>query len=82
MKGEQIMNKSELVEAMAKKTAGTKKATEESLNALTEVITEELAKGEKIQLVGFGSKTNLPNNKNKVKMYFLFKFRYFFKIKI
>ena len=49
------MNKSELVEAMAKKTTETKKATEESLNALTEVITEELAKGEKIQLVGFGT---------------------------
>lgn len=49
------MNKSELVEALAKKTNATKKVSEESLNALIEVITEELAKGEKIQLVGFGT---------------------------
>ena len=49
------MNKIELIEAMAKKIAGTKKATEESLNAFIEVITEELAKGEKVQLIGFGS---------------------------
>ena len=49
------MNKAELVEALAKKTNATKKVTEESLNSLIEVITEELAKGEKIQLVGFGT---------------------------
>lgn len=49
------MNKTELVEEMAKKTAGTKKATEEALNALIETITEALAKDEKIQLVGFGT---------------------------
>ncbi len=49
------MNKAELVEAMAKKTEQTKKVTEESLNALIEVITETLAKEDKIQLVGFGS---------------------------
>ena len=49
------MNKTELVEAMAKKTAGTKKATEESLNAFIEVVNETLANGDKIQLVGFGT---------------------------
>lgn len=49
------MNKAELIEEIAKKTSGTKKATEESLNALIEVITEELTKGEKIQLIGFGN---------------------------
>lgn len=49
------MNKAELVEAMAKKTSETKKVTEESLNALVEVITEALASGDKVQLVGFGS---------------------------
>ena len=49
------MNKTELVQAMATKTAQTKKVTEESLNALVEVITETLAKGDKVQLVGFGS---------------------------
>lgn len=49
------MNKAELVEAMAKKTAQTKKVTEESLNALIDVVTETLTKGDKIQLVGFGT---------------------------
>ena len=49
------MNKSELVDAMSAKTGCTKKASEESLNALLEVIKETLVKGDKIQLVGFGS---------------------------
>ena len=49
------MNKAELVDAMAKKTGETKKATEESLNAFIDVITETLKKNEKIQLVGFGT---------------------------
>ena len=49
------MNKSELVAAIAEKTEDTKKAAEESLNALVEVITEELKKGGKVQLVGFGT---------------------------
>ncbi len=49
------MNKAELVEAMAKKTAQTKKVAEESLNVLIDVITETLANGDKIQLVGFGT---------------------------
>lgn len=49
------MNKAELVEAMATKTGETKKSAEASLNAFVEVVTEALKKGEKIQLVGFGS---------------------------
>ncbi len=49
------MNKTELVEAMAKKTEATKKSTEEALNALIEAITEALASGDKVQLVGFGT---------------------------
>ena len=49
------MNKAELVEAMATKTGETKKATEASLNAFIEVVTEALKKGDKVQLVGFGS---------------------------
>ena len=49
------MNKGELVTALAEKTGTSKKSAEESLNAFIEVITEELKKGEKIQLVGFGS---------------------------
>ncbi len=49
------MNKSELVAAIAEKTEGTKKAAEASLNALVDVITGELKKGGKVQLVGFGT---------------------------
>ncbi len=49
------MNKSELINALAEKTEFTKKDAEKSLNAFIEVINENLAKGEKIQLVGFGT---------------------------
>ena len=49
------MNKSELIAAMADKTGETKKNAEASLNALIDVITEALVKGDKVQLVGFGS---------------------------
>ncbi len=49
------MNKSDLIAAMAAKTGETKKNAEAAVNAFTEVITEALVKGEKVQLVGFGS---------------------------
>mgnify|MGYP001622999124 FL=1 len=49
------MNKAELIAAMAAKTGETKKAAEGAVNAFIEIITEELKKGEKVQLVGFGS---------------------------
>ena len=49
------MNKSDLIAAMAAKTNETKKDAEATLNAFIEVVTESLAKGEKVQLVGFGS---------------------------
>ena len=49
------MNKSELIAAIASKTGETKKGVEASINALTDVIAETLAKGDKVQLVGFGS---------------------------
>ena len=49
------MNKSDLIAAIAAKTGETKKGAEASVNAFVEVITESLAKGEKVQLVGFGS---------------------------
>jgi DNA-binding protein HU-beta len=49
------MNRVELINAMADK-AGIKKAdAEKALKAFTEVVAEELKKGEKIQLVGFGT---------------------------
>ena len=49
------MNKSDLVAAMAAKTGDTKKCAEEALNAFVNVVTEALVKGDKVQLVGFGS---------------------------
>ncbi len=52
------MNKSELVEAMVKKTGMSKKDTEAGLNAFCEVVKKELSnkKGDKkVQLVGFGT---------------------------
>ena len=49
------MNKAELVSAIAAKTGDTKKGAEASVNAFVEVITDALAKGDKVQLVGFGS---------------------------
>lgn len=49
------MNKSELIAAMAVKTGETKKSAEANLNAFIETVSEALVKGEKVQLVGFGS---------------------------
>ncbi|MCR5545422.1 MAG: HU family DNA-binding protein [Lachnospiraceae bacterium] len=49
------MNKTELVAAMAAKADLSKKDAEAALKAFTDVVAEELKKGEKIQLVGFGT---------------------------
>ena len=49
------MNKAELVAAIASKKGDTKKGAEASVNAFVDVITDALAKGDKVQLVGFGS---------------------------
>ena len=49
------MNKMELVAAIAEKTGATKKSADESLKAFIDVVTEALVKGDKVQLVGFGS---------------------------
>jgi DNA-binding protein HU-beta len=49
------MNKSELVAAIADKGGLSKKDAESALKAFTDVITDELVKGEKVQLVGFGT---------------------------
>ena len=49
------MNKAELVAAIAEKTELSKKDSEKALKAFIDVVTEELVKGEKIQLVGFGT---------------------------
>ncbi|MDE6568535.1 MAG: HU family DNA-binding protein [Lachnospiraceae bacterium] len=49
------MNKTDLVAAIAEKTDLSKKDSEKALKAFIETVTDELAKGEKIQLVGFGT---------------------------
>ena len=49
------MNKTELVAAMAAKADLSKKDAEAALKAFTDVVAEQLKKGEKIQLVGFGT---------------------------
>ena len=49
------MNKTELVAAMADKAGISKKDAEKALGAFVEVVGESLKKGEKIQLVGFGT---------------------------
>ena len=49
------MNKAELVAAVAAKTGDTKKAAEASVDAIVAAIKEALKKGDKVQLVGFGS---------------------------
>ena len=49
------MNRVELVAAMADKAGLAKKDAEKALKAFTDVVAEELKKGEKIQLVGFGT---------------------------
>lgn len=49
------MNKTELVAAVAEQTNLSKKDAEAALKAFIDVVSEELKKGEKVQLVGFGT---------------------------
>jgi DNA-binding protein HU-beta len=50
-----LMNKTELIAAMADKSGVTKKDSEASLKAFVEVVTKALKKGDKVQIVGFGT---------------------------
>ena len=49
------MNKTELVAAVAEKAEISKKDAEKAVKAFTDVVSEELVNGGKIQLVGFGT---------------------------
>jgi DNA-binding protein HU-beta len=49
------MNKTELISSVAEKSGLTKKDAEKAVNALFASVEEALAKGEKVQLVGFGT---------------------------
>ena len=50
-----MANKQDLIAEVAAKTGFTKKDSEKAVNAFGEVVTEFLAKGEKVQLIGFGT---------------------------
>ena len=49
------MNKTELIAAMAEKSDLTKKDAEKALSAFLESVEDALKKGDKVQLVGFGT---------------------------
>ena len=49
------MNKTELIAAIAEQAEISKKDAEKAVKAFIEVVTDELKKGEKVQLVGFGT---------------------------
>ena len=49
------MNKTELIAAVAEKAEISKKDAEKALKTFTDTVAEELKKGEKVQLVGFGT---------------------------
>lgn len=49
------MNKTELVAAVAENADITRKDAEKAVRAFVDVVTEELKKGEKVQVVGFGT---------------------------
>ena len=49
------MNKSELIEAIAKEANLSKKDAETAVNTYADVVTKTLKKGDKITLVGFGT---------------------------
>ena len=49
------MNKTELIAAVAEKAELSKKDADKAIKAFTDVVSEELVNGGKIQLVGFGT---------------------------
>jgi DNA-binding protein HU-beta len=51
------MNKQELIDAVAASTGASKAATGEAIEAVIDAITQAVASGDGVQLVGFGSFT-------------------------
>ncbi len=49
------MNKTELVAAVAEKAALSKKDAEKAVKAVLDTVEESLKKGDKVQLIGFGT---------------------------
>jgi len=71
------MTKAELITMVAEKSGTTKKQADIALSAVIDSITETLANGEKVQLVGFGTfevreraarEGVNPQNKKKIKI--------------
>ena len=51
------MNKQELIEAIAEKSHTSRSDSIKMLDALLETVTETLAQGDSVQLIGFGTKS-------------------------
>ena len=49
------MNKEEMVNALSQKIGITKKESEIALDAVLEIISDTVASGDKVQIVGFGT---------------------------
>lgn len=49
------MNKADLIEELSAETGLTKRASREAIDAITSVVTDALARAEKVTLVGFGT---------------------------
>nr|WP_170151712.1 HU family DNA-binding protein [Trinickia caryophylli] len=50
-----LMNKQELIDAVAAQTGASKAQTGETLDTLLEVVKKAVSKGDSVQLIGFGS---------------------------
>jgi DNA-binding protein HU-beta len=50
-----LVNKSQLIDALATRFEGNKKAASHALESVLDTITREVAKGEKVAITGFGS---------------------------
>jgi len=51
----QLVNKSQLIDALAARYEGNRKAAAHALESVLDTITREVAKGEKVAITGFGS---------------------------
>ena len=60
---EKILNKAELIEALAKETDMSKAAAGRAVSALVEIITKTVAKKQDVQLIGFGTFKAAVNKK-------------------
>jgi DNA-binding protein HU-beta len=50
-----LVNKSQLIDALAARYDGNRKAAQQALESVLDTITREVAKGEKVAITGFGS---------------------------